>query len=146
MDGVSNHQPHHCLLNRLFGYSSKKTPKLRVTGLCAGNSPGTGDFPTQMVSNAENVSVWWRHHVLVLLFTTLWCSLSSFYKFWRSLHCDWLHSYQRVFMMYVLSSLVMAGVIVVHQVPVNSRTSRKYTGITYIYVLSVNLVILCQQK
>ena len=26
-DGVSNHQPHHCLLNRLFGRRSKKTSK-----------------------------------------------------------------------------------------------------------------------
>ena len=42
---------------------SKKTSKLRVTGLCAGNSPVTGEFPAQMVSNAENVSIWWRHHV-----------------------------------------------------------------------------------
>ena len=40
----------------------KKTSKLRITGLCAGNSPGTGEFPTQMASNAENVSIWWRHH------------------------------------------------------------------------------------
>ena len=40
-DSVSNHQPHDCLLNRLFRRRSKKTPKLRVTGLCAGNSPGT---------------------------------------------------------------------------------------------------------
>ena len=61
---VSNHQPHDCLLNRLFGRSSKKTSKLRVTGLCAGNSPGTGEFPAQMASNAENVSIWWRHHDL----------------------------------------------------------------------------------
>ena len=38
-DGVSNHQPHHCFLNRLFGRRSKKTSKLRVTGLCARNSP-----------------------------------------------------------------------------------------------------------
>ena len=37
-DSVSNHQLHHCLLNRLFRHRSKKTPKLRVTGLCAGNS------------------------------------------------------------------------------------------------------------
>ena len=35
---------------------------LRVTGLCVGNSPGTGEFPAQMASNAENVSIWWRHH------------------------------------------------------------------------------------
>ena len=61
-DCVSNHQPHHCLLNRLLGRRSKETSKLRVTGLCVGNSPGTGEFPAQMASNAENVSIWWRHH------------------------------------------------------------------------------------
>ena len=43
--GVSNHQPHGCLLNRLFRRRSKKTPKLRVTGLCAGNSPGPVNSP-----------------------------------------------------------------------------------------------------
>ena len=62
-DGVSNHQLHHCLLNRLFKRLSKKTSKLRVTGFCVGNSPVTGEFPEQMASNAENVSIWWRHHV-----------------------------------------------------------------------------------
>ena len=25
--------------------------------------PMTGEFPAQMASNAENVSIWWRHHV-----------------------------------------------------------------------------------
>ena len=63
--GVSNHQPHGCLLNRLFRCKSKKTSKLRVTGLCVGNSPGTGEFPAQMASYAENVSIWWRHHGLL---------------------------------------------------------------------------------
>ena len=62
-DSVSNHQLHDCLLNRLFRRKSKKTSKLRATGHCAGNSPGTGELPTQMASNAENVSIWWRHHV-----------------------------------------------------------------------------------
>ena len=42
---------------------SKKTSQLRVTGLCEGNSPVTGEFPAQRASNAENVSIWWRHHV-----------------------------------------------------------------------------------
>ena len=55
LDGVSNHQPHHCLLSHLFGRRSKKSSKFRVTGLCAGNSPGTSEFPAQMSSNAENV-------------------------------------------------------------------------------------------
>ena len=40
----------------------RKTSKLRVTGLCEGNSPMTGDFPAQRDRNAENVSIWWRHH------------------------------------------------------------------------------------
>ena len=43
-DGVSNHQPRDCLLNRLFRRRSKLTSKLRVNGLCAGNSPVTGEF------------------------------------------------------------------------------------------------------
>ena len=30
--------------------------------LCGGNSPVAGEFPAQMASNAENVSIWWRHH------------------------------------------------------------------------------------
>ena len=64
--GVSNHQPHGCLLNRLFRLKSKITSKLRVTGLCAGNSPGTGEFPAQMASYAENVSIWWRHDEYIL--------------------------------------------------------------------------------
>ena len=35
---------------------------LRVTGLCVGNSPETDEFPAQRANNAENVSIWWRHH------------------------------------------------------------------------------------
>ena len=41
---------------------SKKTSKLRATGLCKGNSPVIGEFPAQKASNAETVSIWWRHH------------------------------------------------------------------------------------
>ena len=61
-DSVSNHQPHDCLLNRLFRSRSKKTWKLRVTGLCAGNSSATSEFPAQMARKVGNVSIWWRHH------------------------------------------------------------------------------------
>ena len=60
LDSVSNHQHHDCLLKRLFRRRSKKTSKLHVTGLCAGNLPETGEFPTQRASNTKNV--WWRHH------------------------------------------------------------------------------------
>ena len=30
--------------------------------ICAGTSPVTGEFTAQKASNAENVSIWWRHH------------------------------------------------------------------------------------
>ena len=61
-NGISNHQPHHCLLNRSFRHRSKKALKLRTTDLCGGNSLVTSEFPAQMASNTENVSIWWRHH------------------------------------------------------------------------------------
>ena len=54
-DGVSNHQPHDRLLNHLFKAQIKENIKALVTG----------EFPTQKASNAENVSIWWRHHVYV---------------------------------------------------------------------------------
>ena len=62
-DDVSNHGRIDGLLNRLFRRRSKKTSKLRVTGFREGNSPMTGEFPSLRVSNAENVSISWRHHV-----------------------------------------------------------------------------------
>ena len=78
-DSVSNLQPHDCLLNRLFRRRSTKTSKLRVTGLCAGNSPATGEFPTQMASNAVNVSIWWRHHGMTSCqWTTMTATIPSF--------------------------------------------------------------------
>ena len=83
-DSVSNHQPHDCLLNCLFRRGSKKTSKLRVTGLCEGNSPGTDEFPAQMASCAENVSIWWRHHDETVYFLILWFI------------CDWIKGHDRV--------------------------------------------------
>ena len=116
--GVSNHQPHGCLLNRLFRRKSKKTSKLRVTGLCAGihrwisrtngqlrgkcfhlmtsscrrlsslplglsTVPKNGEFPAQMASYAENVSIWWRHHAAGCRHCHLGCL-----QYLKSWHCD----------------------------------------------------------
>ena len=61
-DGVPYHQPHHCLLNRLFRRRSKKTSKLRVTGLCAGNSPVTSEFPVEWSVTRKMFPFKWRHH------------------------------------------------------------------------------------
>ena len=74
-NGVSNHQPHDCLRCRLFSRRSYETSKLRVTGLCEGNSPMTGEFPAQRASNAEEVSIWWRHHVECLSHCNAVCNI-----------------------------------------------------------------------
>ena len=56
-DGVSNHRRLDCLLSRLFRRRSKKKSKFRVTGLCEGNSPVTGEFSAQRASNADFFSI-----------------------------------------------------------------------------------------
>ena len=71
-DSVSNHQPRDCLLSRLFRRKSKKSSKLRVTDLCVGNSPGTGEFPAQMASNTENARIWWCHHAISAYDNAMW--------------------------------------------------------------------------
>ena len=102
-DSVSNHQSHGCLLNRLFRRRSEKTSKLHVTSFCAGNSPGTGEFPAQMASNAENVfhlmtSSW---HVMIAccdiypadhgwgLYFVIWTQIGMWCKAGTVLHIQW---------------------------------------------------------
>ena len=58
-NGIPNHQPHDCLLNRLFRHISKKTSKLCVTGLCAGNYPW---IPRTNGPLRGKCFHWWRHH------------------------------------------------------------------------------------
>ena len=84
-DGVSFHQPPHCLLNRLFRHRWNKKSKARVTGFCEGNSPVTSEFTAQRASNEENVSIWLRHHFV-------WCSLvlaTSTQFVWIPCICRW---------------------------------------------------------
>ena len=70
-DGVSIHRRLDCLFNRLFKRRSKKTSKLRLTGLFEMNPSVTSWFPSQRASNAENVSIWWRHHGMLNQLHTL---------------------------------------------------------------------------
>ena len=78
---ISNHRHLDCLLHCFFRHRSNKTSKFRVTGLCEGNSPGTGEFTAQRASNAENVSIWWHHHDVPLLLVWATC--------WTNLSCRW---------------------------------------------------------
>ena len=81
-DGVSNHPPHGCLLKRLFWRRSKKISKLRVTGLCEGNSLVIGEFPAQRASNAEKC-----FHLM----TPSWIKFICFSKY--CLRGTWLRIY-----------------------------------------------------
>ena len=45
------------------GADQRKYQSSVSLAFCAGNSSVTGEFPAQKVSNAENVSIWCRHHV-----------------------------------------------------------------------------------
>ena len=61
-DGVSNQQPHDCLLNRSFRRRSLKQQSSASLAFVRGihgwpvNSPHKGP---------EHVSIWWRHHVMI---------------------------------------------------------------------------------
>ena len=53
-DGVSNHMRFDCLLSRSFRHCSKNTPKLRVIGVCEGNSTVVGEFPHRWSVNSPH--------------------------------------------------------------------------------------------
>ena len=63
--GVSNHQPHDCLLNHLFRRRSKKTSKLCITGLCVGNPPGPVNSPHKGLVMRKIIPFLWCHHTSI---------------------------------------------------------------------------------
>ena len=93
--GVSNHRPRGgCLLNRLFRRRWKKTSKLRVTGLCVGNSPHKRPVTRKMfpfddvimpkscslrvqfhLSNSKITQNWYRVLPLTTCLTTMLCGV-----------------------------------------------------------------------
>ena len=72
----------------------KEKLKLCVTGLCAGYSPGTGVFPAQMGSDAENVSIWWRHNVLI---SSTSVSLWYFHKGYKIIRITYIYIYIHIY-------------------------------------------------
>ena len=63
-DGVPNYWRLDCLLKRLFRCRPKKTSKLRVADLFRGIHRWPVNFPHKGPATRENVSIWWRHHVM----------------------------------------------------------------------------------
>ena len=65
-DDISNHRRLDGLLNRLFKPDQRKHQSSVSLAICEGNSPVTGEFPSQRASYAESVSIWWYHHANIL--------------------------------------------------------------------------------
>ena len=61
-DGVSNLQRLDCYSIVCSGADQRKHQSTASLTFVRGNSPMTGEIPAQRDSNAENVSIWWRHH------------------------------------------------------------------------------------
>ena len=111
-DGISDHWYLYCLLDHLFWRRSKKTSKLHDTDLFEGNSLVTSEFSAQWGSNAENVSIWWRHHMWSSLHEKLswplvrsdkWLTKPTCPKhivYLSSRTCGWQHPLVRKFVNY----------------------------------------------
>ena len=72
-DNVSNHQPREGLLNRSFRRRSKKTSKVRVTGLCVWNSPGPVNSPQKGQLRGK------CFHLMTSSWLTSVCVLTTFF-------------------------------------------------------------------
>ena len=57
--------------------SADQASKPRVASLYNGKSTGDCWFPSQRASNAENVSIWWRHHLKVMTMVGILSTLLS---------------------------------------------------------------------
>ena len=73
-----------------------------------GEFTGTGEFPAQMASNAENVSIWWRHHVYMLISASLFSGMCPYVlivyppkinceqvDIWINIHIQYLLEYDK---------------------------------------------------
>ena len=120
-DSVSNHQLHDCLLNLLFRRRSKKTSKLCVTGLCAGNSPETGEFPAKWPVTRKMFPF---DDVIMITYFSVGIS-TDFVKF-ASLTWSWAH----VLETYEYSSILR----------INKQARRCILSISWYHVLAINII------
>ena len=130
-ESVSNHQLHDCLLNHLFRHRPKKTSKLRVTGLCAGNSPA---------SNAEKVSIWWRHHEVDGRLISKPCDLDLHFsnrsKIWQAAGQCFCRSICRISKPNYVSNAQFRGLKASSGVTIKNFTAYCNTRAPYHYVYS----------
>ena len=141
-DRVSIHRHLHCLLNCWFRRRSKKTSMLRVTGLCAANSPVTGEFPAQRVSYAKNVSIWWRHHECVfpaaIMRTNCYCEKQIWRNPTRTNHIQstWTAHF-------ISSPKILVIPIVIHQYPCIGAKFNQYSISWTVILLQKSAAVWC---
>ena len=122
----------------LFRRRSKKTSKLRVTGFCVGNSPGTGELPAQRASNADFIiNQWWRNSfdITILankqLWSNMWIPMSRSFSakayaaaYWRIKKMWWRNSCVS------LSETVAINVIFLYSIQIHRP------GLKYLFAIS----------
>ena len=109
---VSNHRRPDCLLYHLFRRRSKKTPKLRITGLCERNSPVNDGFPSQSTSNVEYISIWWYHHgqrgdvsISLKQPRKIWVNAAHIFSF------NWLYNHGKINKTVCITSMVIMALL-----------------------------------
>ena len=133
-DGVSNPRHHECLLNRLFRHQPRKTSKLRVTGLCEGNSSMAGEFPAHI----QRASTPKCFHLM----TSSWyhqCDLTAF-------NCGRFHRMLKVIILYMNLDLRLQShpprvieLIYANHKKKNSPISSLQFGPWIIFVLNIDV-------
>ena len=113
---VSNYQPNDCLLNRLFRHRLKKTSKLRVIGLWAGKSPGTGNsqhkWPvTRKMFPFDDVIMFWH----ATAHTRRWKNTCIMYTCILTKILNKIFMHIPLYMLYWLKIYFMLGGICIHQ-------------------------------
>ena len=103
-DCVSNHRRLDCLLNRLIRRRSKKTLKTRFQWPLWEESTRDRWQPSRRASNAENVSIWWRHYGNE-------CMPSSCCRYRNNLLGQWVNSPGLAWTIIKLASFVLPAII-----------------------------------
>ena len=119
------------------GADQRKHQSSASLALC-GEYTGTGEFPAQMASYAETVSIWWRHHAWwlfsvfplhILHICLLYKSTSNICKFDRW-HSDWM-KYPAVGVLNNSCTGLIGFVVIVKRVWCNIYKYVTWTAIYY---------------
>ena len=81
-DGVSNHQPHHCLLNRFSSADQRKHQSSASLAFVWGLHRWPVNSPCEWPVTRKNISIWWRHHVIYMCVRVIGYHWDGRYGLW----------------------------------------------------------------